>query len=109
MFDRLLKELKEGVQELPLQTASVGGRCPRLLRAVLGHVLQQQQAFVNMPPVLALVLQPARQHAHYLAVVLDVVCRTSDLCGHKRCVQSNQRPQAGLASHTLPTNPPVAP
>ena len=47
---------------------------------MLSHVLQQQQTLVDVPPVLALILQPTRQHAHNLAIALDGVCRTRNLC-----------------------------
>lgn len=51
-----------------------------LLRAMLGHVLQQEQGLVYMPPVLRLVLKTPGDNAHDLLVVLQLVGGLRDLC-----------------------------
>ena len=51
-----------------------------LLRSVLGHVLQQEQRLVHMPPLLPLVLETPGDDAHDLLVVLQLVGGLRDLC-----------------------------
>lgn len=47
---------------------------------MLCHVLEQEQRFVHMPPVLPLILQASSQNAHYLLIALDVIGSFSDFC-----------------------------
>ena len=64
--------------EMSLMPCTAGGH--HLLRSMLGHVLQQEQRLVNMPPVLPLVLKTPCNNAHDLLVVLQFVGGLGDLC-----------------------------
>ena len=51
-----------------------------LLRPVLGHVLQEQEGLVDVPPLLTLILESPGQDAHDLLEALWIVGLLCDLC-----------------------------